>query len=120
MPAHRYAVVEARLLAERAATVRRIDGLARQVEGIVESSAWATNDDEHDPEGATVAFERAQVQDLLRQARAELAEFDSAAGRLRAGTYGRCERCGGAIADGRLEALPATRTCIACAESRRR
>lgn len=120
MPPDRYAVVEARLGEERATTLKRIDALARQVEGMVESSALTTNDDEHDPEGATVAYERAQAQDLLRQARADLAEFDSAAERLRAGTYGRCERCGATIPDGRLEALPATRTCIACAGSRRR
>jgi RNA polymerase-binding transcription factor len=120
MPTDRYASLETRLLAERATTVRRIDALTRQVDNIVESSAWTTNDDEHDPEGATIAFERAQLQDLLGQARADLAEFDSAVECLRSGTYGRCERCGEAIADGRLEALPATRTCIACAGSRRR
>jgi RNA polymerase-binding transcription factor DksA len=109
-----------RLAEERATTLARIEGLVRHVEDIVESSALTTNDDEHDPEGATVAFERAQAQDLLRQARAELAELDEASRRLSEGTYGRCERCGGVIAEGRLAALPATRTCIACAGTRRR
>lgn len=112
--------VEARLAEERAHTLARIEALTRQVEGIVEAAAWTTNDDEHDPEGATVAYERAQAQHLLSAARAELAELDRAINRLAGGTYGRCERCGGAIGDGRLDALPATRTCIACADSRRR
>ncbi|HWC80394.1 MAG TPA: TraR/DksA C4-type zinc finger protein [Pseudonocardiaceae bacterium] len=114
-----YAVVEARLAAGRASAAARIEALARQVADFVASSAWSSNDDEHDPEGATVAFERAQAQDLLAQARAEVVEFDDAAERLRAGTYGRCARCGGRIGEGRLEALPATRMCIACADRRR-
>jgi len=112
--------VEARLTAERAAVLGRIAALSRQVEGIVESSAWTTNDDEHDPEGVTIAFERAQVQDLLRQARTDLDEVDAAVRRLREGTYGRCRRCGADIGEGRLDALPATRTCIGCADARPR
>ncbi|AIJ24690.1 suppressor protein DnaK [Amycolatopsis methanolica 239] len=112
--------VEARLNAERAAVLERIAALSRQVEGIVEASAWSANDDEHDPEGVTIAFERAQVQDLLRQARADLDEVDAAMRRLREGTYGRCERCGADIGEGRLDALLATRTCIRCADARRR
>jgi len=33
--------------------------------------------------------------------------------RLEAGTYGRCEACGDPIAEARLEAVPATRFCLA-------
>jgi RNA polymerase-binding transcription factor DksA len=99
----------------RADTVRLVESLTRQWESIVAASELTTNDDEHDPEGATVAYERAQVQDMLRSARADLADLDLAAGRLRTGTYGTCERCGAPIGDGRLTARPAARTCIACA-----
>jgi DnaK suppressor protein len=99
----------------RAETERLAASLARQRDGIVAASEFTSNDDEHDPEGATIAFERAQVQALLRQAQDDLADLGRAAGRVRAGVYETCERCGGPIAEGRLAALPATRICIACA-----
>ena len=43
------------------------------------------------------------------------AEITAARERLAEGTYGTCERCGGRIGEGRLEARPTARTCIACA-----
>ncbi len=103
-------------IAERRGEVgRAVEALARRHADIVDSAAWTTNDDEHDPEGATVAFERAQVAGLLSQARDELRQLDQARVRLENGTYGRCERCGRPIPDGRLDALPATTTCVTCA-----
>ena len=101
--------------ADRAATVHRIAALTREFDGIVESAALGNTDDEHDPEGATIAFERAQVASLLEQARSHLADLDQAIRRIEAGTYGRCEDCGQPITAERLAARPAARTCIACA-----
>jgi RNA polymerase-binding transcription factor DksA len=109
-----------RIAEARADTVRLVESLSRQWDAIVEASTLTTNDDEHDPEGATVAFERAQVQDMLRQARVDLTDLDTADQRLRAGTYLVCERCGGPIAEDRLAARPAARTCIVCANKVRR
>lgn len=106
-------------LAERRSSTEALAAsLSRRLAGIIESSEWSTNDDEHDPEGVTVAFERAQVAGLLEQARAELRALDAAAERLTRGTYGVCDRCGGRIAEERLAALPATTRCIACADRR--
>ncbi|MCR6485030.1 TraR/DksA C4-type zinc finger protein [Amycolatopsis sp. OK19-0408] len=102
----------------RAETARLAAVLTRQRDEIVAASEFSNADDEHDPEGATIAFEREQVQALLRQAQDELAALDAAAARVRAGVYEVCERCGGPIADARLAALPATRICIACANRR--
>ncbi|QRP42607.1 TraR/DksA C4-type zinc finger protein [Amycolatopsis sp. FDAARGOS 1241] len=99
----------------RSETAQLAAALARQRDEIVASSEFTSGDDEHDPEGATIAFERAQVQALLRQAHDELAALEQAAERVLAGVYEVCERCGGPIAEGRLTALPATRICIACA-----
>lgn len=110
----------ATVAAERAATVERAAALARQVQGLAEQQAHTTHDDEHDPEGVTIGFERAQLQGLLAGARDEIEALDRAAARLAAGTYGRCGRCGGPIAPERLDALPAAETCIACAGARRR
>jgi RNA polymerase-binding transcription factor DksA len=72
-------------------------------------------DDEHDPEGHTIAFERQQVAALLRDAHVRIAELDVALDRLDQGTYGSCVSCGRAIDPERLDAVPATARCIDCA-----
>ena len=92
----------------------RVAALTAQLAGIVETASASSGDDEHDPEGQTVAYDRAQAQALLVRARADLAEVDAAFERLDAGTYGVCERCGRPIAPERLEARPAARTCVTC------
>lgn len=99
----------------RERTLRRIAELSAVFEAIVESSASANLDDEHDPEGATVGFERAQVSALLERARTQLEELEAADERVRLGTYGACEGCGKQIPHPRLAAQPATRTCVTCA-----
>ena len=69
-------------------------------------------DDEHDPEGATIAFERSQVETLARRLQQHLADIEAAERRLDDGSYGICERCGGVIPEDRLEARPTARTCV--------
>ena len=107
-----------RLAERRSETLGLVDALTDRLAAIIESSRYTTNDDEHDPEGVTVAFERAQVAALLDQARAELRDLDAAGERLTAGTYGTCARCGHPIAPERLDALPAATRCIRCADRR--
>ena len=89
--------------------------LRRDLDRIVEATQSVSTDDEHDPEGATIAFERAQVAALLAQSERRLAELEAAGARLDAGGYGRCEVCGGPIAAERLAVRPAATRCIACA-----
>ena len=103
------------LLEERAAALAQIETLTREFEGVVAASQSSNADDEHDPEGATIAFERQQVVALLDQARRRLADVEAALTRRDAGGYGICETCGKPIAPERLAARPAARTCIACA-----
>ncbi|MEJ7846034.1 MAG: TraR/DksA C4-type zinc finger protein [Acidimicrobiales bacterium] len=100
---------------ERDRTVTLVAGLTRDFDGFVEAAELVATDDEHDPEGHTIAFERQQVAALLRDARSHLDAVDVAIARLAAGTYGTCERCGGPVGDARLVARPAARTCVACA-----
>jgi len=104
------------LAAERAVTAERLARLRRDFLGVVDASRDSNADDEHDPEGATIAFERSQVDALIRQAEAHLGEIDAAHQRLGAGRYGVCEVCGGPIAEARLEARPSARTCVRCAQ----
>jgi RNA polymerase-binding transcription factor len=103
------------LAAERADTLERLAGLEREFNGIIESAGPAGTDDEHDPEGATIAFERQHLAALLGQAREHLAQIDAALLRLAQDRYGRCERCGQPIGAARLAARPVTTTCIRCA-----
>ncbi|MGN6129799.1 MAG: TraR/DksA family transcriptional regulator [Nocardioidaceae bacterium] len=109
----------AALAEERTRTLERLAGLTGDYEGMVAASVDSNADDEHDPEGATIAFERSQVGSLIEQARRHLAEVEAAEQRLATGTSGRCERCGQAIAEGRLEARPVARLCITCAATAR-
>jgi RNA polymerase-binding transcription factor DksA len=93
----------------------RLAALTGDYAGIVEASRDSNADDEHDPEGATIAFERSQVGTLVADARDQLAEVEAARQRLADGSYGVCERCGRPVAPERLEARPTARTCIGCA-----
>lgn len=103
---------------ERAGAVARLGGLERDLAAIVEAAALTPPDDEHDPEGSTIGFERALVSDLAEQARQDIAALDSALDRLDRDDYGRCERCGQAIPPERLAAHPTARACVACAALR--
>src|SRR5213592_4454137 len=106
------------LAAERARTLARLAGLERDFHSIVESAKLTGTDDEHDPEGATVAFERQHLAALVSQARGHLAQIDAAMLRLAEGSYGICERCGVSISEARLAARPVTTLCITCASQR--
>jgi DnaK suppressor protein len=106
------------LKAEREATLLRLRALERDFAGIVESAGQANTDDEHDPEGATLAFERQHIAALVGQARDYLRDVDAALSRLAAGQYGRCLRCGRPIPADRLTARPTATTCVACARRR--
>jgi RNA polymerase-binding protein DksA len=100
---------------ERAAAQRQIAVLVREFDEVVAASRASNADDEHDPEGATIAFERQQVVALLDAARRRLADVEAALARRAEGRYGICESCGRPIAPERLAARPAARTCIDCA-----
>lgn len=82
---------------------------------IVDAATDVATDDEHDPEGHTVAFEREQHSALLHHAESQLEDVERAIDRADRGDYGRCEGCGTTIARERLVALPATPWCIRCA-----
>lgn len=106
-------------LAQRAdAAAHQVAMLQQQLAAMIEASRDDNADDEHDPEGSTIAFERQQLASLLD--RAERSRYDAlrALEQLDAGTYGICETCGQAIAPERLEARPDATQCIDCARRR--
>ena len=106
------------LTAQRDGLLAQAAALRADLAGIVAASTGANADDEHDPEGATIAFERAQTAALLDQVQARLAALDRALARVAAGTYGRCAVCGRPIGADRLAARPDAETCVTCARRR--
>ncbi|WP_426563503.1 TraR/DksA family transcriptional regulator [Angustibacter sp. McL0619] len=109
----------AALAAERCLAAEQVEVLTRDLARVVQASESSNADDEHDPEGSTIAFERAQLSAMLDAARRRVQDVDGALARLAAGDDGRCERCGSSIGDERLLARPWTRLCIACARDQR-
>ena len=105
----------ARLTAARDATLERITAMTADLAAVAAASVGSNLDDEHDPEGSTIAFEREQLAALRAHAQAHLTEVDAALTRLHDDRFGRCEVCDRPIGNARLEALPATRLCVACA-----
>ncbi len=103
------------LTSERARVVRQIESLERRFDDIVSAAELTSTDDEHDPEGATIAYERAQVGALLQQARRDLAAVDDVMPMVDDDELPVCLECGGSIRIERLLALPGVRTCIRCA-----
>ena len=108
----------AALAAARQRALARLASLEREFGGIVEAARDAGADDEHDPEGATLAFERQHVAALADAAREDLAEIGEALARLADGSYGICQVCGARISVERLAARPAARTCVGCVRRR--
>lgn len=103
------------LLVEREEALQLIADIGHDIDLLVQARHGSNNDDEHDPEGSTLAFERSQMNTMLAQSTQRLADIGAALERLDAGIYGVCESCGTPIATARLEARPYARTCMSCA-----
>jgi RNA polymerase-binding transcription factor len=121
MHAHGPEFTRSRLNTDRDQVLGRIAELEREFGAIVASASDGSSggDDEHDPEGATVAFERQHVAALIASARAHLTAIDAALRKVASGTYEICDICGGPIGAERLAARPASLTCVRCAGKRR-
>lgn len=109
------AEVRALLAERRREAEHRLAGTSAERAAVVSAARESATDDEHDPEGSTIAYERGMLDVLAGRLRQTLADVDLAERRLERGEYQVCERCGGPIADDRLRALPTVRTCRDCA-----
>ena len=104
-----------RLASDRAAASAHLAALLRDFDALVAASEASNADDEHDPEGATIGFERAQLSALIAQTRVRVEDLDRSREQVSQGGYGVCEQCAGPIGDERLVARPSARRCITCA-----
>jgi DnaK suppressor protein len=107
--------LRSRVLAELDQLAAEITMLTSAFDDIVEAAVQSNVDDEHDPEGTTIAFERQQVAALLRQAAADREAMLLARDRIEQPGYGVCGYCTGFIGVERLLALPSATRCIRCA-----
>jgi RNA polymerase-binding transcription factor DksA len=80
-----------------------------------EASGSLSNAPLHMADLGTDNFEQEFTLGLLENQEQALEEIASALDRIQQGTFGRCEECGTAIPKARLQALPYTRHCVACA-----
>ena len=108
--------LRARLVGDLENTRDLISQLMADLESMRESRQDVATDDEHDPEGPTLAFERSQVAAVLSTARAHLQGIEDALGHVDGEEFGICVNCGQRIPFTRLEARPYAKHCVACAE----
>ncbi len=104
-----------RLLDERQRVLDAIENIHTENPGsISDETEELTFQDNHLGDVATATFDREMASTLEENSTHVLAEIDAALARIENGTYGVCERCGNAIAEDRLQALPWATLCIDC------
>lgn len=106
--------VAQRLREDRVEVSARIATMTKDLESVIAASVDSNADDEHDPEGQTIAYERSQLSALIRAAQEHLSGIEQATSRLEQGSYGTCEVCLEPIPAARLAVRPIARTCVLC------
>ena len=103
------------LEARRERTRERVESLAERPElGAAQGFGKRIGD------GTTEAISRLTDIGVGRSLETTLARTERALAKLDEGTYGLCDACGEPIAPARLEALPDSVLCVACAAAERR
>jgi DnaK suppressor protein len=109
----------------------QIEGDRRRLQALVESlnasfadlaevADLSPPDDEHDPEGHTIAFERSQLTGLRDAYLRSIEELNAAEQRLDDARSALCSRCQQRIPLERRLAVPTTTLCVDCAGTNRR
>lgn len=80
-----------------------------------ETSGNLSNVPLHMADVGTENYDQEFTLGLIENEQETLEQVQSALNRIDAGTFGKCEECGEAIAKPRLQALPYTKHCINCA-----
>jgi DnaK suppressor protein len=101
------------LLAERKRVLEAIEFLHEESPRSPHSDT-EMNLDNHLAESASITLEHEIEETLEGNAEHVLTEIDDALGRIDAGTFGTCVRCGQPISPERLEAIPYATQCIDC------
>jgi DnaK suppressor protein len=88
--------------------------LFRDVAKTEEDLRWLQNDIESEVEEETMVRLLDRLEDREKQ---EIEVIDRALFKLGSERYGRCEQCGKAIPQSRLEAVPAAAMCLPCEQA---
>jgi DnaK suppressor protein len=104
------------LLRLHARLVARRDALRKALSGDLDGfREFAKSSDVGDNVDAAVDTANDEISSQLVEIESrELGQIEHALKRIVDGVYGRCEYCGGKIAEARLNALPYTNSCIDC------
>jgi DnaK suppressor protein len=95
--------------------VARRDALRKALSGEMDLREFAALTDVGDNVDAAVDTANDEISSQLVEIESrELGQIEHALERIVQGLYGRCEFCGGKIAEARLNALPYTNSCIDC------
>jgi RNA polymerase-binding transcription factor DksA len=100
------------LVAERARSERLLADVERSMQDVSDAREGSNSDDEHDPEGATLAWERGSLGAVRNDAQRRIEQVDRALERLESGTYGLCAEDGEPIPEARLRVVPWATTCV--------
>jgi DnaK suppressor protein len=92
-----------------------LEGERAQLRAQLAEHGGGVQHDDNFADSGQVAAEQGENRALVGQLEETLAEVERALAKLDEGSYGTCESCGKTISEARLEAMPATRYCIDCA-----
>jgi DnaK suppressor protein len=106
-----------RIHAERQRLQALVDSLTANFADLAEAADASPPDDEHDPEGHTIAFERSQLTSRRDEYLRTIAELAEAERRLDDVEAAVCQSCGDEIPHERRLAVPTATRCVNCARS---
>jgi RNA polymerase-binding protein DksA len=103
---------EQELLELRARLLEQDEDLGESLAVNLEDQAGEESSDQHMADVGTVTFSRELDLSLQYNTEQLLAQVDRALQKIEEGSYGRCDRCGSPIEEGRLEAVPYATLCL--------
>jgi DnaK suppressor protein len=107
--------VRAQIRAEQRRLQSLVESLTANFDDLTEAADASPPDDEHDPEGHTIAFERSQLSGRRSEYLHAIAELAAAEVRLDDAQSSLCDVCGEPIPHERRLAVPTATRCVVCA-----
>ncbi len=109
--------VRDQITAERRRLQSLVESLTANFDDLTEAADASPPDDEHDPEGHTIAYERSQLTGRRHSFLRTIAELNAAEARLDDPQSALCEACAEPIPHERRLAVPTTTRCVECART---
>lgn len=110
--------LRAQIIAARLRLQSLIESLTENFDDLTEAADLSPPDDEHDPEGHTIALERSRLTGQRDEYRKAIVALNAAEANLDDPHFAQCAECGETIPLERLLAVPTTSHCVRCVQSR--